>query len=111
MLDRRKAQHENISQPAANGASEWMGYLLAALVTAVALEARLAVQPWLPVGVPFVTFYAASALAAWFGGRGPGMVAIGLGYMAGEYFLTSPFNTLKLVGLSPSEVVEAILYL
>jgi PAS domain S-box-containing protein len=51
---------------------------------------RAALDPVLGVTHPFVTFYAAVAVAAWFGGFGPGLFALLLGLLAGNYFFVAP---------------------
>ena len=63
-------------------------YGVAVLLIAVALGLRLVLQPWLGSAVPYVEFFAAILLAAWYGGFGPGAVATGLGALiAMELFL------------------------
>lgn len=39
---------------------------------------------------PFIVFYAAVALSSWFGGFGPGLLAVAISAMAADYFLLEP---------------------
>ncbi|HXR99785.1 MAG TPA: DUF4118 domain-containing protein, partial [Pyrinomonadaceae bacterium] len=45
-------------------------------------------------------FYAAIVLSAWFGGRGPGLLAVVLSELAIDYYLVAPYYSLGL-GLKP----------
>jgi signal transduction histidine kinase len=45
-------------------------------------------------------FYAAIVISAWFGGRGPGLLAVVLSELAIDYYLVAPFYSLGL-GLKP----------
>jgi two-component system sensor kinase FixL len=57
----------------------WLArYGVAVAVVAAAVGVRLALQPLLGSAVPYVQFFAAILLAAWFGGFGPGALATGL---------------------------------
>jgi PAS domain S-box-containing protein len=53
---------------------------------AMALVARAALNPVLQGDLPFVTFFAGIALAAWFGGLGPSVLSAVLGFVAAESF-------------------------
>src|SRR6185295_19916149 len=46
-------------------------------------------------------FYAAIVVSAWFGGMGPGLVAVALAAIAIDYFLVPPLYTL---GLGPKPI-------
>src|SRR6266404_869795 len=59
-------------------------YAIAALVTAVAIAIRLALDPFLGPNVPYVTFFAAAAFSAAVGGFGPGALSVALGALAAE---------------------------
>jgi PAS domain S-box-containing protein len=56
----------------------WTSYLVAAVATVVAFAVRLALSPMLGEELPYITFFGAVMIAAWFGGLGPGLVATGL---------------------------------
>jgi PAS domain S-box-containing protein len=57
-------------------------YAGAVVLTGLAVLLRWLFGPWLGDYLPFPTFYAAVALAAWFGGYRPALVAAVLGYLA-----------------------------
>ena len=64
------------------------GIALAAMALAVLL--RLAVDPWLGEQRPFMTLYAAVALAVWFGGLVPATLAAVVGYVAAHLLFVDP---------------------
>ena len=64
------------------------GIALLAVMTAVAL--RMALTPWLGTRVPFITLFPAAAVAVWYGGYRPALVAALLGYAAVDYFIRDP---------------------
>jgi PAS domain S-box-containing protein len=68
----------------------FMHYGVALVVTALAVGLRLLLDPWLGDHLPFLTLFAAVAFAAWFGGRGPALLAIVAGAFAAAYFLLQP---------------------
>jgi hypothetical protein len=53
-------------------------YLLAAGFALLALALRVLLEPVLHLQVPFLTFFAAVVTSTWYGGLGPGALAIGL---------------------------------
>jgi two-component system sensor kinase FixL len=65
-------------------------YTLAAVVVAAAVAIRLAVQPWFGEEVPFLLFFPAILIAAWYGGLGPGTFATALSALAAIYFFMPP---------------------
>jgi two-component system, LuxR family, sensor kinase FixL len=65
-------------------------YLLAVLLTVAALALRLAIQPWLGDTVPYLPFFPAILLAAWYGGFGPGVLATGLACVLAMYLFLPP---------------------
>lgn len=52
-------------------------YAVACLLVAVSFALRQLGQPWLGESVPFLQFFPAIMLAAWLGGLGPGLLAVG----------------------------------
>jgi len=64
------------------------GVSLAAV--AVAVAARLLLEPLLADHLPFITLFLAVGFAAWYGGRGPGLLALVAGALAAGFFLTQP---------------------
>lgn len=53
----------------------WLSYTLAIAVSAAALIVRLWVDPYLPQGFPFITFFPAVIVSAFLFGVGPGLAA------------------------------------
>ena len=58
------------------------------------LALRWARSSVLDVRFPFPFFFAAASFAAWYGGYGPGFVALGLGYIAAVLLFVTPENAL-----------------
>ena len=67
----------------------WLPYLLAALAIVVASVVGHLLTPALTSNVLYVTYFAAIAIAAWYGGFGPALFATALSYLvANLYFIT-----------------------
>jgi PAS domain S-box-containing protein len=71
---------------------------------------RAALDPILGVTHPFVTFYAAIAIAAGCGGLGPGLFALVLGLIAGNYFFISPRYALTLHEVNSTGVIGNLVF-
>ena len=65
-------------------------YGIATAAIASALALRLLLEPWLGPSVPFLQFFPAVLVAAWYGGLGPGALATGLGALIAMYFFLPP---------------------
>ena len=65
-------------------------YGFATLCVVVAALARILLEPVMGDRQPFPTFYVALTLAAGYGGRGPVLLALGLGYLAASWFIVTP---------------------
>ena len=65
-------------------------YFLALVIVGLAVLVRLALDPVLGRGTPFITLFLAVPLAAWLCGIGPGIVSLILAAVAAEYFLLAP---------------------
>jgi PAS domain S-box-containing protein len=52
--------------------------------------------PVLGYRVPFSLYFPAAVVAAWFGGLGPGLMAVALGTLAADFFFFPPVGTLSL---------------
>jgi signal transduction histidine kinase/ActR/RegA family two-component response regulator len=84
-------------------------------VVLAALQLRWFLDPWLGKNVPFITLYGAVAIAVWFGGLGPAVLAMVLGYTivnvryisdhAGVSFSGAEPMTLALFALSCSLII------
>ena len=57
---------------------------------AVAVLARLLLDPLLDDHLPFITLFLAVGFAAWYGGRGPGLLALVAGAVAVAFFILRP---------------------
>src|SRR5262245_7810438 len=71
-------------------------YVLAAAAVAIAILIRFLLDPFFPAGVPFITFFFAVMVAAWYGGLGPALVAAVLSTLAADYFFIVPAGSFKL---------------
>jgi PAS domain S-box-containing protein len=56
----------------------------------LAATLRLAINPWLAPGLPFLTFFLAVMVAAWYGGLGPGLFASLLSVFTAEFLFIRP---------------------
>jgi PAS domain S-box-containing protein len=68
-------------------------YGVAVATVAAAVLLRWLLDPWVGNTVPFSTLYGAVALAVWYGGYRPAVVAAALGYLAANYFFIEPRGT------------------
>src|SRR5579862_8622859 len=75
------------------------GYSCAFASVALALGARLLLDPALGMQVPFPTILLAVLVTAWYGGLRPALVAVVLGAVTSDFFLLPPRGHFKLVGL------------
>jgi signal transduction histidine kinase/ActR/RegA family two-component response regulator len=89
--------------------SPWLGYGSAVLSVALATLVRKILDPVLGDQSHLVTLFLAVIFTAWYGGPGPALAAIGLGYLAAGLFLIPPGGALLVRGLD--HVVEVLLYL
>lgn len=63
---------------------------LAILMVGAAVVIRLALQSWFGKDVPFLLFFPAILVAAWYGGLAPGTLATALSALAAMYFFMPP---------------------
>ncbi len=59
-----------------------LGYAIALVATAAAIGLRSAAEPWLSGRLPYLTLFAAVAVAVWRGGLGPALLASAVGFLA-----------------------------
>jgi two-component sensor histidine kinase len=77
-------------------ATEWIrahpkvGYTIAIVASALATLVRFWVDPMLPTGFPYLTFFPAVILTAFFCGLGPGVLAAVLSGFAAWFFFMAP---------------------
>ncbi len=88
-------------------------YGVALALVSVALELTLLVRVYL-IGTPATIFFAAVALAAWYGGTGPGLLSTVVSALLVDYFITPPlyefsFDVDHLVRLLTFVVVSLII--
>src|SRR2546423_3274463 len=77
----------NVSHfPNSVGRSAFVRYGIAVGAVVLAWAARAALTPlWGPTELPFIVFYPAVVLAAWYGRRGPALLAIVLTTLAADW--------------------------
>jgi len=76
------------------GRSSLARYALALLAVILAWAAREAFVPlWGPTALPFIFFYPAIVLTAWYGRKGPALFAIALSTLAADWFFIEPRYT------------------
>jgi PAS domain S-box-containing protein len=83
-------------------------YGVAVTSVVVATLARLALNPLLGYEVPYLTYFCAVAFTAWWGGYGPGMLAVALGSLSAN--LTSLPHERGLFALKLSDAVGMVLF-
>src|SRR5262252_4955565 len=91
-------------------ASDGMRYLIGVASVAIALGLRMLLDPVLGDREPFATFYMAIALTGWFGGLGPSLATVGVGYLAAGWFFVAPRGELLPAELDAADAVDFVLY-
>ena len=76
-----------VLEPASAGFAR---YIVAVALIGAALLLRYALRSWLGPNVPYLQFFPAILIAAWYGGRGPGVVATATASLAAMYFFLPP---------------------
>jgi two-component system, LuxR family, sensor kinase FixL len=74
-------------------------YGFAIVVVAVATAVRLLLDPLVADQVPYVIYFLAIVLAAWYGGAGPSLAAVAASGLAAAYFLLPPRGSFLVYGL------------
>jgi PAS domain S-box-containing protein len=85
-------------------------YGSAPLLVLAALAVRMALDPVLGQHAPRATFYAAVVVAAWYGGLGPALTALALGFLAVLYFYFWPPHAAATTGAGEIEGVALAIY-
>jgi len=83
-------------------------YAVAIGVTLIAFVLRLALDPGLGDDFPFIIFYCATAITAWYGGLGPSLTAIIIGGLLANWFFMAPRFSLLFEG--PAQVARFTAY-
>jgi two-component system sensor kinase FixL len=65
-------------------------YAVAVLLFAASLAVRFVFHPWLGPTVPYMQFFPAILVAAWYGGLGPGLVTTAASVLAAMYLFLPP---------------------
>ena len=86
--------------------SAFLRYCMAVLTILLATSARLALVPVMGSQFPLLTFFFALVFAAWFGGLGPSLLALGLSLVSIPLVL-DPLGTLTIHGL-PAQLAFGI---
>jgi PAS domain S-box-containing protein len=84
-------------------------YSLALLSVGLAFLARFALDPLLHERSPFIIFVVSVLVAAGFGGRGPGIVALLLSLLVGLFAFVEPRKVLAVQGVSAAVNIAAFL--
>ena len=85
-------------------------YAAALIAVAAAVVLRMLIDPYLGDRFPFATFFLAVVVTGWFGGLGPALLAVVLGYLAADWFFIPPRGQISMVGVTPDVVVGAAVY-
>ena len=86
----------------------WLGYGLAVALSVLALLLRLQLAAAL-AGFPFMTFFGAVLLVAFFGGTGPALLSVLITALMAAYYLIEPIGTFQMH--MPSGAIALGLYL
>ena len=78
----------------------FLRYGFAFLITALAVLIRIPLSSLLGAGVPFILFFPAVTLSAWYGGLGPGLLATTLSVLAAAFLYIEPVHSLAIPKLS-----------
>lgn len=85
-------------------------YGFAVLAVAGATVIRALLDPFVGDYQPFAFFLVAIAATASVGGVGPALLAIILGYVAGDWLFVSPRHELSILTLAPQYVVGGVAF-
>jgi len=68
-------------------------YGFALIAVTIAMLVRLAIQPLLGDHAPFITFFVAIVITAWYGGYGPSLLVLVLSWISVDHFMLTPDGT------------------
>ena len=77
-------------------------------VTLAAMFLRWFLDPWLGATIPYTTYYGAVAVAVWFGGFGPAVLATALGYALVNMRYVEPLGRVAIE--QPADLISLVLY-
>ncbi len=95
----------SVSPPALAARSRLAAYLLALAVVLLAVIVRLLLDPLLGDQMAFTLLFGAVGLAAWYGGRGPALLAVAAGALLTDYFVLAPRHSWAIIGDQTSRVL------
>ena len=75
---------------------KWLGHALSLSIFSLALAGRFAINDYLSIGFPFLTFFPAIVLTTLIAGRGPGAVCALLSLLSAWYWFITPRNSFQL---------------
>jgi|SRR5215208_2611104 len=86
-----------------------LGYGVAVLSVAAALELKLLIDPLIMQETPFLFVFAAIMVSAWYGGLGPGLLATVLATLTTDYFFLYPIGSFSGLSLGSTPLVVFLL--
>ncbi len=92
-----------------NATRRALAYVLAVLAVAGAILLRWLLDPLLGSHLPLTTLYGTVAIAVWYGGYRPALLAASLGYLGADILFIEPRGTLTFRGAD--QVLGLVLYL
>ena len=102
---------ERCKEPLTTERSRVRGYAAALVAVGVASVMRLALDPILGDRLPYVTYFAGVAFAAWVGGIGPGVFAVALSSVVADYLFIPPRLGLAMLSGQARDVVAVTAFL
>jgi len=85
-----------LASGAASGGEHWRGLAAALAITGIATVIRMAAEPYLPPGFPYVTYFPAVILTGFVLGVRAGSIAAVLSGLCAWYFFIPPQNSFEL---------------
>lgn len=82
-------------------------YATGGMLVFLALSIGLLCKPWVGDRAPLLFFVAATLIAAWFGGMGPGLLTMLIGFVAGDFFFVPPLHRFGLYNVSDGVLLLA----
>src|SRR5436190_16380319 len=86
-------------------------YVVSILMVLMATVLRLGLDPVLGEHHPFTLYFGAVAIASWYGGFGPGMLAIALSYFGADWFFIAPRFEFNLPNTNLDEFMALLAFL
>lgn len=87
----------------------WKVYVLAFIVTGIAVLLRWLLDPILGSTVPYISIFPAIIACAWYFGTGPAILSSALGVLAAHFLFFEPRHTLRISG--SAELVQVFFFI